>query len=264
VIANWLLTALVKIVTTYTQPGQRVLLLAAPQSLNGPARSSATPVRNGSDRDRYDGLFEASWTVARLGRSVRTRTAEAATDRFGYTLGTAETGSESGLGLDTRPTWNSQSGLVGAEQSGPRPASAGHGRDRFDLIIVAAEQRALEKVRPIEWASQLTSAGILAVVTHGDSRLGQFVDPADALRAAAQGTGLRYLDRIALLTVPTRDSVSAAASNDGGSRSSTYASAFGVSARHLTVHDDLFVFTHVAAAASTTGAAARGEEKSDD
>jgi hypothetical protein len=132
------------------------------------------------------------------------------------------------------------------------------------LIIVAGEQRALDMVRPTEWAGQLTATGILAAVTHGDSPHGQFVDPADALRAAAAGTGLRYLDRIALLTVPTRDSVLATASNGSGRRSSAPASTFGVSARHLPVHDDLFVFTPAAAAASTTGRAADGDEKSDD
>jgi hypothetical protein len=132
------------------------------------------------------------------------------------------------------------------------------------LIIVAGEQRALDMVRPTELAGQLTATGILAVVTHGDSPHGQFVDPADALRVATQDTGLRYLDRIALLTVPTRDSVFATASSGSGSHSSAPASTFGVSARHLPVHDDLFVFTHAAAAASTTGGAADGEEKSDD
>jgi hypothetical protein len=263
-IANWLLTALVKIVTTYTQPGQRVLLLAAPRSLNGAARSSSTPVRNGPDRDRYDGLFEASWTVARLGRSVQTRTAQAATDRFGYTLATAETGSESEPGLDAGPTRNNQSGLAGANQSGPRPAPVGHGRDRFDLIIVAAEQRALDIVRPTDWAGQLTQTGILAVVTHGDSARGQFADPADALSAAAHGTGLRYLDRIALLTAPIRDSVLAATGSGAAGRSSARRSTFGLSSRHLPVHDDLFVFTHVPAAAATVGGAAGDEETSDD
>jgi hypothetical protein len=132
------------------------------------------------------------------------------------------------------------------------------------LIIVAAEQRALDIVRPTDWAGQLTETGILAVVTHGDRARGQFADPADALSAAAHGTGLHYLDRIALLTAPIRDSVLAATGSGAAGRSSARRSTFGLSSRHLPVHDDLFVFTHVPAVESTAGGAAGDKETSDD
>lgn len=69
-LASWLLTAVVKTVTTYTQPGQRVLLLH-------PAPYLTPSARGQSQLGPYDGLHEAGWTVVRLGRGVQTHTAVA-------------------------------------------------------------------------------------------------------------------------------------------------------------------------------------------
>jgi hypothetical protein len=57
-IASWLLTAVVKIVTTYSNPGDRVLLLATPRTARRPGSYSSLP--------------EAVWPVIRLGRGVQT------------------------------------------------------------------------------------------------------------------------------------------------------------------------------------------------
>ena len=67
-LARWLLIAVVKTVTTYTKPGERVLLLQ-------PASHLPTSGRTWTQRHHYDGLHEAGWTVFRLGRGVRTYTA---------------------------------------------------------------------------------------------------------------------------------------------------------------------------------------------
>src|SRR5687767_4423219 len=65
-IAHWLLTAVVKTVTTYSQPGQRVLLLDSVSLAALPVSSSATGLPNRSRRNPYVGLLEAGWTVVRL------------------------------------------------------------------------------------------------------------------------------------------------------------------------------------------------------
>jgi hypothetical protein len=201
------LTAIVKIVTTYTRPGQRVLLvdpapyLAPPVSwpASGHARSRPGP---------YAGLQEAGWTVVRLGRGVRTQTAVADPEPPG------------GLG------------------SSPVVASAD--ANRYDLVITAVEPRALDWFRPAGWADLLTSTGTLAVITRSHRERDRLTDPAGRLVRAAHQAGLRYLDRIALLRVAVRNSalaVEAPAAQLGSQASAA-------SVRHLAAHDDLLVFTH--------------------
>jgi hypothetical protein len=80
VLANWLLTAVSKIVTTYTQPGQRVLLIAPSPFIAPPASWPSTAIRTRPRRGPYDGLLEAGWTVVRLGRGIQTQTAGARPD----------------------------------------------------------------------------------------------------------------------------------------------------------------------------------------
>jgi hypothetical protein len=57
-ISGWLLTAVIKVVTTYSTPGDRILLLAPPRTVRRPGSYSALP--------------EAAWPVVRLGRGVQT------------------------------------------------------------------------------------------------------------------------------------------------------------------------------------------------
>jgi len=59
-LAGWLLNAVVKVVTNYSTPGDRVLLL------------SPSPLVTGRRGGQYCGLSEAVWPVVRLGRGVRT------------------------------------------------------------------------------------------------------------------------------------------------------------------------------------------------
>src|SRR5438093_213698 len=65
-LAEWLLRAVVKIVTLYTAPGARVLILEPPVA---PAGATS---RGKTGCESLAGLAEAAWTVARLGRSVQT------------------------------------------------------------------------------------------------------------------------------------------------------------------------------------------------
>lgn len=208
-IANWLLTALAKIATTYTQPGQRVLLL-----------TPSTMVRTGP----YHGLFEAAWTVMRLGRSVHTHTAQPCPDGD-YTI-------DSGIGLP-----------------------ADHGPDRFALIIAVAGQDAFRSCRLADWTRQLAATGTLAVITHGGPDHGHLADPAGDIVTAMRSAGLHYHDRIALLTVPVHDGVLAPTS-DGHAP-------LGPSTRHNPAHHDLLVFTRSTAVPNTHRSATVGKEMAD-
>ncbi|GHH62387.1 hypothetical protein [Lentzea cavernae] len=69
-LANWLSVAIVKIVTTYTRPGNRVLLVEPTPS----GTCTASALHNESCSSPYAGLHEAAWTVVRLGRGVQTQT----------------------------------------------------------------------------------------------------------------------------------------------------------------------------------------------
>ena len=252
-LASWLLTAVVKIVTAYTQPGQRVLLLA-PAPYLGPSTSSS-PI---GDRHRswpgpYGGLHEASWTVIRLGRRVQTQTAVAPHDPIGEHHGEALAKSES----VPRPGSGGPTGVgVGApparDRSVPDTTATVVGPDRYDLIIIASGPRPGDWFRPADWADVLNPTGILAVITHGDRVEGRLIDPAGSLVRAAQNAGLRYLDRIALLRAPVRNGALA-----------TVASPVQPAvppARHARVHDDLLVF----ARKPVSEAAVAGEKTSDE
>ncbi|WP_143466798.1 hypothetical protein [Lentzea kentuckyensis] len=166
-LANWLLTAVAKTVTTYTQPGQRVLLLQPAPHLT----SSVTSVRRQSELGPYAGLHEAGWTVVRLGRSVQTHTAIAPS----------------------------------AEQHDVGPVDSESTPDRYDLVLAAADPSMLDWFCPSNWVDMLDPAGTLAVITRGARSGGRFIDPAERLVRAAHDAGLRYLDRIALLRVPLRE-----------------------------------------------------------
>ncbi|MFC5091466.1 hypothetical protein [Amycolatopsis plumensis] len=247
-LASWLLTAVVKIVTAYTQPGQRVLLLTPAPYLEPSTSSSPIGDRHRSRPGPYGGLHEASWTVVRLGRRVQTQTAVAPQDPIGEHHGDALAGAESGLGPRSGgPTGVGVVASPARDRPGPDTTATGVGPDRYDLIITASGPRPGDWFRPADWADALNPTGILAVITHGDRVEGRLIDPAGSLVRAAQDAGLRYLDRIALLRAPVRNGALAAA---------VPAAQLAVPpARHARVHDDLLIFARkqVSEAAVTGG-----------
>ena len=250
-LANWLLTAVSKTVTTYTQPGQRVLLLDA-VPLAPPASWFPTESRSLFRPGPYGGLHEASWAVVRLGRAVQTRTATAHAD----VIGEHPAEFESGPGLRTASrTANPPACLSAHGSSGPDSTVTAVGPDRYDLVITAVEPRTVDWFRPADWAGLLARTGVLAVVTHGVQSRDRPVDPADSLVRAAHQAGLRYLDRIALLRVPVHQ---VAAPSKGALLRASVGS-LAMRARRIQAHDDLFVFTRRPA----PSAAAKGEETSD-
>ncbi|RSM65000.1 hypothetical protein DMH04_50020 [Kibdelosporangium aridum] len=240
-LADWLLIAAIKIVTSYTQPGQRVLLLDPAPCLAPPASWSATATHKQSRPSPYAGLHQAGWTVVRLGRGIQTQTAVARPDRVDEHTMEVPAESESGPGFPSEGPFSE--GTVGpSADRGREPDSAptGHGPDRYDLIITAADPRTLNWFHSTYCAGLLTPTGTLAVITRGDRSGGRLADPAGALVRAAQHAGLRYLDRIALLRVPVRDGVLATEAQATRALSTAPS---GRSMISVQVHEDLFVFT---------------------
>ncbi|WP_322779753.1 hypothetical protein [Frankia sp. Cas4] len=166
--AGWLQAAVERIVATATRPGDRVLLLTEPPP------ADAGPLDDTDDDDTSEELTETAWTVARLGRAVRVRTAPADP--------TAQrSGSGPGPGL----------------ASGPGPDA-----DRHAVVVTVVAPTRLGWFTRIAWGGLLTPDGTLAVVTRSDSRGGWLIDSTIELTAAAGRSGLALLDRIVLLEVP--------------------------------------------------------------
>jgi len=182
------------LVTTYTDPGDRVLLIEPPVV----ARAVGSP-RNPVRLD-WAAVVEA---VARLGRGASTRQTTPrgepavplirAADDVRATPDAA-TESEAGLGLDDPDrTIPIAADWITALDS-VRPAA-----DRFDLII-AAVGAVHPGTDPITaWAHDLTPTGILAIVTHSDRTYGQLAAPGRDLQRAARLAGLTLTDRLILL-----------------------------------------------------------------
>ena len=264
-IAQWLLTAIIKLVTGYTAPGQRVLLLDPAPHITPPAGWPSTVAGHRPGHGPYAGLLEAGWTVVRLGRGVDTQTAAAHPDRIGDTAVDASGESESGPGPHAPNPASDPHNAGGTDrQSGPDSAATAHSPDRFELIITAAEPHMLDALQPTDWAGLLTPTGTLAVITHSDNSGSWFTDPAGPLVRAAHHAGLRFTDRIALLRVPIRDTVRAVAGTAAHDHPADPPGPPTTSVRHAQVHEDLFVFTRRPAANGDANAAANGEDTSHD
>ncbi|TCO49687.1 hypothetical protein [Actinocrispum wychmicini] len=244
VLASWLLTAVIKIVTTYTQPGHRVLLLDATPLLARPTTGPVDPVGNQSRHGPYAGLLEAAWTVVRLGRGIDTHTIPTRQHPPNTCPGGAWAESESGPGSRTvSPTVDHHTGSSPAPSPGPDPAATHHRPDQFEMIITAAEPDTVERLHLTDWAGLLTPTGTLTVITHSHHAGGRLTDPAAALVRVAHDAGLRYHDRIALLHVPVRDGALVPTDPATCDRSPSPPRSSSTPVRHTYVHKDLFVFS---------------------
>lgn len=163
-LAGWLPHAIATIVTGYTRPGDRVLLLAPPVITHHPPTGMASTTHR-SPTDPVSGLHDAAPTVARLGRITHTRTANP----------------------PTKPESRSRS-IPGPEH--------------FDAIITTVDPCATDWIPGTAWTDLLTPHGTLAVITHPDSSDGRLVDPLGRLVNTLRHHGLGWLDHIILLETP--------------------------------------------------------------
>ncbi|WP_409497219.1 hypothetical protein [Amycolatopsis sp. cmx-11-12] len=260
-LAGWLGRTILTLVTTYTRPGDRVLLLTPPVS---PHPSPRTPGRT-DDGDPYTGLAEAVWTVARLGRGADTATAAPAPD---YPSGHTDPFRHGGAGSGSRPR---------PSRPGPRPVAdpdtdSAHLRHRagdrprgeFDLIITALDPHATDWLGHTDWNALLTTRGLTTIVTHSDLLGGRLLDPYPVLVDTLGQHGLRCLDHIAVLTAPTPDPAAspAAAARTAIPTASRSRSprADGAGALPLSrVHHDLVLFRRLPLAAPEGDVADRTE-----
>jgi hypothetical protein len=163
-LAGWLPHAIATIVTSYTRPGDRVLLLAPPVITHHPPTGMASTTHR-SPTDPLTGLHAAARTVSRLDRITHTRTANPPT--------------KPGSGPGSTP-----------------------GPDRFDVIITTVDPRTTDWISDTAWTDLLTPHGTLAIITHSDSSDGRLVDPLGRLVNTLRHHGLGWLDHVLLLETP--------------------------------------------------------------
>ncbi|MFD9961933.1 hypothetical protein [Amycolatopsis sp. NPDC058986] len=260
-LAAWLGRTILTLVTTYTRPGDRVLLLTPPPS---PRQSPQRPGR-APGGDPYAGLAEAVWTITRLGRSTDTATAAPAPDHLhDRTDSVGHTGAQSG----SRPRPDR---LRLHTPTDPNPDSAHHpdrtasrpGRG-FDLVITTVDPHATDWLARTDWDTILTPPGLAAVITHSETRAGRLLDPQPAITDTFRHRGLRCLDHIAVLDTapPPRPTIAA----DAAPRN-TLAPAHGRPPRESAaavwpvrrVHHDLVLFGRLAVPLSRSTPSNRGE-----
>jgi hypothetical protein len=198
---SWLDTVVNKTVTHYSAPGDRVLLVTPPVGASATAdRRTASAHRTWR---RYDGLSEAAWSIARLGRSVQTTTADVAHEP--------------------------------ASDDVPESQAAPSTENGFSLVIVAFDPDGPDRFDPARWARVLDSRGNIAVITHSHHLHGRWIDPGPTLLADSRRAGLACLDHVVLLQVPVRTVTAATSMPCQGADENPHAA--------VTVHADLFVFT---------------------
>ncbi|GAA2778974.1 hypothetical protein GCM10010452_03160 [Crossiella cryophila] len=219
---DWLVCTIVKIVTSYTRPGDRVLLLAAPRPAKPVASIGATRVQAPWAQPEYSGLLDARWAVFRLGRTAQTRTDAGSTNH---------TGDDAPKVADTEPGPEPRTTQTTARSAGEHNSdqalhtAADPGTGSFDLIITAVEPTVQHHPGLRRWASHLTGRGTVAVITHSHLDGSELHDPTGAVVRSAEQYGLRLLDHLAVLgtitTLPHTESNDPAVSDAGDAQSFT-------------------------------------------
>ncbi|AXK36428.1 hypothetical protein DVA86_31430 [Streptomyces armeniacus] len=247
---GWLLGAIVKIVALYTQPGQRVLLLAPPHGgARGTTEREFASCCAESGSGLLTGLTEAAQSAASLGRTLHVRAAHPA----GATLGAGTDvpkGPQSVPRLAPTPAYPTPTPTDPPHPTGPTGA-AGPGPDRFDAVITFVSPRATDWVATTAWSALLSPSGTLSFITHSDREQGRLIDPSGVLTDTAHRAGLSVLDRVVLLEVPIRRSA-LATSDLPAAAGSPPAQADTAGPPHTRIHHDLLLFTRSTREATVT------------
>ncbi|WP_346158875.1 hypothetical protein [Streptomyces mordarskii] len=240
---GWLLGAIVKIVALYSEPGQRVLLLAPPTRHGESTAGRELPSGSAeSGSGLLTGLTDAAQTAARLDRtlhvciaaSVRSPLSEPGLTR------------QSGFGLlpgppDPTPTHADLPADPNATAVSP---------DRYDTVITFVDPRDPDWVADTPWPDLLTPNGTLAFITHSDHLQGRLIDPGSLLTHTAHRAGLIALDHVVLLETPIRRSgLTAPPPREATPLSQRRTDAS--KARHIRIHSDLYLFARPRAEADT-------------
>ncbi|MGO1053262.1 hypothetical protein [Crossiella sp. CA198] len=197
---DWLLSTIVKIVTSYTCPGDRVLLLAVPRPATPGDRLGAARVRTPRERREYDGLLDARWAVFRLGRTAQTCTdAAGANHAVDAAAGVVDTESSPG----PRTTRTAARGVGERNSDQTSRGAVDRGADSVDLIITAVEPTVPHHLGLRRWTNRLTGRGMVVVITHSHHDGSGLHDPTGAVVRSARRSGLHFLDHIAVLGAVT-------------------------------------------------------------
>jgi hypothetical protein len=251
--ATWPTPIVATIVTSFSAPGERAVLLPWPtvQSRSRLAAVGADGVIDHAPGAEPDAeLADALDTIAGLNRTGRVVGVEA---------------DPSVAGPASRPFW---ADLVAGPDRAPAALSvptpvggdsrvldgAATGVAQADLIITSlrpehAGDRASDLVAMLA-ARLLRTGGILAVLTHCDWTRGELTDPTGAVVASAQNADLLYLQHIVALHTPVRDGAfthelhGPAAEEHARARHRTEVR--GLPAPHRRVHSDVLVFAQPA------------------
>lgn len=238
-LGGWLERAVVKIVGTYTEPGQRVLLITPPTPRVGPPPRWTTTARHWPPC-AYGTLCETNWTVTRLGRSVQTTLSahpedQPADHRSPRPPGraSAHTGLTPRLRVAPDRREHTDLGPTATRTGQASRRAPGH-VERFDLILTAAHPRDHSWLTTRDWSRLLRPHGTLAVITHGERQGGQLVDPLAPVIATVSNSGLRLLDHVILLVSPPTEPADLIATRPGR--------AAWKPTRHERGHHDLLTF----------------------
>ncbi|WP_431879439.1 hypothetical protein [Amycolatopsis sacchari] len=246
--ATWPVALIDRVVTAFSTPGARVVLLPWP-SPQGP-HPALTPVApdgvidRAPDTDPDPEITDALHAVERLGRTAHiarvphpTATDTPASAPFWADLieGTSPAPTTSAAALNDAVLEEETQSSGGDDLiiSGLRPELSG---DRTaDLIALFAARR-------------LRVGGILVVLTHCDWTTGQLIDPTGTVVAAGQNADLLYLQHIVAVHTPVRDGrfnlPHKHPDRTGNSaRTCHRARVRGLPLPHERIHSDVLVFT---------------------
>jgi hypothetical protein len=231
-----------KILTSFTNPGGRVVLLTGPSAAAINDKPS-TPNPESNPHGEPDREVQAALTTIRdLDRTARV---------------VHLTSTPAAHAPASRPYWadlvDGPRGLDSIEPtvpSGAVPDDLSEVAAGADVVIAslrpAHSGEAVSDHLARAAARLMRTGGILAVLTHSDNSQGQLVDPTGPVVAACQNADLLYLQQIVVLLTPIRDgrfvlTPETTAATDTG-RSHPRADDHQVPTLHRRIHADLVVF----------------------
>ncbi|MFJ8813815.1 hypothetical protein [Amycolatopsis thermoflava] len=230
--ATWPAPIVERIVTAFSTPGARVMMLPWPTPHHDhPALAPVGPdgvIHHAPDAE----LADAVHAVERLGRAAQI-------DRVPRPSDTGETPSA--------PFW---ADLIANRDPTPATPASGEETGRtgsVDLIIssVHPEQSGggSADLVALYAARRLRVGGILAVLTHSDWTTGQLSDPTSAVVTAGQNADLLYLQHIVALHAPVRHGrFHLSDDHRADTRARHRAEVRGLPAPHHRIHSDVLVF----------------------
>ncbi|MEU5001499.1 hypothetical protein [Streptomyces sp. NPDC021622] len=180
---DWLTLAVLDVVTHYCQPRETVLLLTA--DADDPHHNQSGP------------LGKAAESASGLGRPVAVRTVLPVRRPPGRSLG--PTTVQSGPG----PTpWPPAPHTVAHRTLKDRAESIESDPERFDMVIACVDARLTDWIDQVPWNTLLSTAGLLAFITHSHAAGSCSTTIPGFLAPAALRAGLIQLEQVTLRGVP--------------------------------------------------------------